>query len=194
MATITPLPVYHARPGSAQADILKQDEARRAAERRGDNEEAARCFDRKQAILTRLADADVQKRRRNAIVASPRPGKRDPLATYPDRLRRAADILRDQEQAHTLRLGPGFALDYVEGGQSAGMEAMIDRRTKHRRAWQRCFEALDRPELEQAIYNITVFRCSIASQLVSRTSGAERRLLANALYNALETAAGYFDL
>ena len=186
--------VYHAFPSPLSRDIERQDQARRSAERRGDFEEASRCLDRKQQILARFAQNQLALRRRAAAEAPPKPGKRDPLSTFPERLRRAADILRDIEQAHTLRLGPGFALDFVEGGQSAGMEALIDKRRSGGTAWRVAFDAIAEAAHLQTVYNVIVSRCSIASQLKMATSRVERKALTSDIWAALEAAASFYDL
>ena len=194
MTTITPGRVYHAGHQSPYGDIRKQELARQTALERRDFDEADRCDDRKQAALDRLTRLNRLGQQKSAIQSAMKPGKRDPLATFPPRLRAAADALRDSEESNTLRLGPGFSSDYVEGGMSVGMEVMLDRRRKTRKAWQHAFSALATHDQDQAIYNIIVSRCSIASQLKTKTSSAERRALSEALWTVLAAAADHYAL
>lgn len=194
MTSITPGRSFHARPSSPHRDVQKQEQARQDAQRAGDHEEADRCFDRKQDALSRLARMDERRRQATAIHAPPKPGKRDPLLSFPRHLRAAADALRDSEASNSLRLGPGFAADYVEGGQSAGMEALVDRKRRDQAAWQRAVAALPSDAFHGSVYNVIVYRCSLASQLNTRTSSAERRALVDAIWLALEAAANYFRI
>ncbi|MEO1029083.1 MAG: hypothetical protein AAFX02_08515 [Pseudomonadota bacterium] len=194
MTTIIPGRSYHAGPKSPFYEVRKQEEAEREAKNKGDVEEADRCYERKQLALARLAQFDRTQRQKLAAQTPPKPGKRDPLSTFPRRLRAAGDALRDTESANSLRLGPGFTSDFVEGGQSAGMESLIDRRRKHDRAWQFAFGAVNDAALRQSAYNIIVYRCSIASQLKKTSSSAERKSLTEAIWSALDAAAYYYEI
>ena len=179
--------------------IYVQDEAAHLADIKGDHSEAKRRRD-SAADLKRKA----KRKPESEVFQLPTwlvrdlGGPRDTIA-YLIKERaltviqgRTALILREHLEGQSITIGGQEVKDFVEGGQSSGMESMCDKMRIGRQAWKVAMEAPD-PKTRKAVERVIAGKAGLkqARRLLGVADAKAHTLLKANLILALDAATAY---